>query len=831
MPVLTTSHTARRVMNRVLSASLLCVIPALGTSCQLERFFPEDVGNGAARLTVRNAAYLNTLVASDERCGFSAAAVNDAYVTEGEVGSVGSVTWTVTDCTLDFGPATSKEHPTDGFDFGDDCNGVHRHAFGKVTFSGTKTVKGVITGDASKPVIPLTNDAGELALEADLENYQTVTSASEASAIIQKGHLSLVSEIHLAQSASLGVCGVSTSEISITQLIVTDAVYTVDSGDRVFDTDVPVLDITAQLGNWEDKENFIEGTVTVWDSVVDIKDHVLDPDYDADTFDASYACNEDLLLPVSYECPDLKETVADGAARLVLNDIGNLVQAAVKDTRCGFASAGVTGNVRVTGDVGYEGGEAVYTIDSPCEIDLPADTFLSRNCLGAETKATGKGTIKGVMRQRGRVTGDPAQPIIPTSRDAVEITFDVSFNGWSVQSGTKTFKADAGGATGTMRPRLAKDASTGACSIPTPVVTFQNVVIKPGTKGAVVKDGLSMGVSFRAGELSAQVGDKDGDENRLDGTVVVDVLGEEAATFDVGGALDPDYDHADGIAAYACTPNLVVPQDDGDCSFDPIIAENAARLTIQTAGTLAKMINADDNCGFEDTLGVLLWPTEVVGDNGDNGSMTWDVADCAVDHDYLAELGNDCEGGVTYVEGGANFVDAGRTVRGERDKMLLDFVIDSIIPRDRNAVDINLRTVELTEFTTYAVAAGADEPAGILVIHNGTLSGVVQPALGNRADDPSTYDVPTPVARLSSIRLSGTASLFAQGKTFHFTINDAELLATNGSFLGAENALSGVISVDGKPHNLGNLNLNPAYNQAAFEETYMCTENLAGPVR
>jgi hypothetical protein len=185
-------------------------------------------------------------------------------------------------------------------------------------------------------------------------------------------------------------------------------------------------------------------------------------------------------------------------------------------------------------------------------------------------------------------------------------------------------------------------------------------------------------------------------------------------------------------------------------------------------------------------------------------------------------------GGTTWVEGDATYVDVGRTVRGERDSQFL--VVDSIIPRDRNSVDLDLRTVQLHEFAAYAVPAGADQPAGILVIHDGTLSATVQPATANRADDTATFDIPTPTARLSSVRLTGTASLYAQGKTFHFTITDANLNATNGSFLGAQNALSGSIGIDGRTLNLGQLALNPAYNASTFEDSYSCTENL-GPNR
>jgi len=158
-------------------------------------------------------------------------------------------------------------------------------------------------------------------------------------------------------------------------------------------------------------------------------------------------------------------------------------------------------------------------------------------------------------------------------------------------------------------------------------------------------------------------------------------------------------------------------------------------------------------------------------------------------------------------------------------------LVDSVVPRDPAAVDVFLREVRLQEFTTYTVADGADGPEGKLIIHDGVLSALVQPALGARADDPAVVDVPTPVAVLGDVRLSGDASLYAQGKVFHFRLDDTALSATNGRFRGSENALSGTVRIDGVTHTLGALALNPAYAAASFEQAYVCTDNLAGPVR
>jgi hypothetical protein len=802
------------------------VVPLLSTvclgACQLERLFPKDVANGAARLTVLNAGVLAKLIQDDTGCGFSSEAGINTYTVDGETGGIGVVTWTIDDCVIDFGKPRV---------ISTDCNDVTRTVGGKVTVSARRTVKGVLTGDPTTPVVPLTNDAATMQYVAQLDGFSVVQSSSPNQATMHQGQLTFDAEIHLAVTASQGVCAFDTAEVTLRDVTVTDAVYTITSADRVFEVDVPTMKVNAQLGEWQGTENFIAGTATVWDTVVDVgADPVLDPAYDREEFRASYACRDDLQLPQSYECPDLSETLANGATRLLLNDVGNVMQAVVNDTTCGFASPAVLASARVSGAVGYDGGDALYTIAEPCVIDVPVATVLSSDCQGDQVTGLGKATVTGSMRQRGRLTGDASQPVIPTSRDAVEIIFDISFAGWSVSgAGGQTFIATSGGVTGQMKPRLAKDSATGACSLPTPVVEFPELVIKPGTAGFLVNNGLSIGVAFQQGSISAQVGDKDGHENHLAGDVVVDVLDARGLAVDVSGPLDPSYDHDDALASFACTPNLVLPASDEDCSFDPVIAANAARLTIQAAGTLASMINADDACGFEDTLGVLLFPSEVVGDTGDLGSMSWDITDCAINHPGVDVLATDCSGGATFVEGNASFVNVGRTVRGERNALF--FLVDSVIPRDRNAVDLDLRTVELNEFATYAIAGDSDEPDGVLVIHRGTLSAVVQPALGNRRDEPDTFDVPTPVARLSSVRLTATASLYAQGKTFHFEVNNAELLATNGPFLGAENTLSGTMVVNSKAYDLGSLALNPAYSATAFDDAYTCTENLAGPVR
>lgn len=815
---------AQRVIFTVVLGGLALATGVLGAGCQLERLFPEKVGAGAARLSVRNAVKLISIIDEDTTCGMKSPAVAQAYRQEGELGQMGSVTWEVANCEIDFGD--------DLVFIGEDCNGSQTTVRGKLVISATRRVEGLITGNPQQPVIPQSPDAVTFSIAADVSNYEIRLSDKVTGLVVQKGHIDVVSSIHLAQSASLGVCSVSTSDVTLNSVKFSDAVFTLADGERVFDVDVPALDIEAQLGVYGEFENYLDGVITVWEDEVDLSsDKTLDPDYEAEFFRNAFSCKEDIALPITYECKPLTPALAEGAAKLTVNNVGNLISALVADSNCGFASPGVVNAGQVTGEVGKAGGSVVYRIDEPCEIALPVKTALSRDCLGKTVYAEGTARVTGTMTVHGRNSGDPAQPIIPTSRDPAEINFNVAFDKWQVSDDASQKSLEiTGSLSGRMQPRMAMDALTGACSIATPVVTFSDLTYQPGAKAIIRSDGNALAINIDGGQLDAQNGNKDGVENRLEGFIVVD--GE---TFDIplGGpgadaVLDPHYDAATFAGAFMCKPNMTVPADDEACNFNQVIADGAARLVIQTVGTVASMVNSNSDCGFEDKFGVLIYPTNVVGEEGEMGSMTWDVEACQNGSEELFVQAEDCIGGATFVQGIAD-VDATRTVEGERTTEF--FIIDAIEPRDNSSVHIWINEARLSEFVVYPLAAGQSEPMGKLTIHEGTLSGLVEPATGARADAPDTFDVPTPVARISEVHLrNARATLEAQGKVFEIFITDTNLSATNGTVDGVSNTISGQIIVDNDQRNIGGP-LNPAFNQQTFTESYMCTENLAGPVQ
>lgn len=818
----------QRVMNQVrnpgmgiLAAALVAAV-AGAAGCQIERFFAAEVGAGAGRITIRNAVKIISFIDDDTSCGFASERVKQAYRQDGELGSVGTVTWTVENCELDFGKELVP--------VGEDCNGVTTEARGKLIVNATRTIEGLLTGNPEQPVIPQSPDAVTFDITADVHDYEIRLSDKVTGLVVKSGRIEILAGVHLAQSASLGVCSVPTNDVTLTSVKVLDAQYTLDDGSRVFDVDVPLVDISGQLGVYDGLENHLDGRIVVWDTEVDLGvDHTLDPDYLAEEFRNAYTCEEDLALPVSFECLPLTPKLADGAAKLTVSNVGNLVSLLVDDTRCGFASFDVIDSAQLTGQVGKDGGEVLYRIDQPCTLDFPVKTPMKRDCLGKSTYVEGTAHVTGTMRVRGRLSGDPFQPVIPTSRDPAELVLSISFDHFKVSddASDQSLEIVQGALTGRVKPRMAIDTVTGACSIATPVVTFDDLAYAPGAEAIVRSGGNALRVKIDGSLLDAQNGEKAGRENYLEGNIVVD---GESYPIPLEGepVLDPSYDAETFAASFACTPNMVVPATDEECNFQQVIGDGAARLVIQTVGTVASMVNSDSECGFEDKLGVLVFPTEIIGEVGEMGSMTWDVEACRVGSDTLMVQAEDCLGGATFVEGFAD-VNATRTVLGERTTEYL--LVDAIEPRNSRSVTIELRDVALHEFVTFPLAAGESTPLGMLTIHEGTLSAVVEPATGARADAPATFDRPTPVARISQVHLrNARATLEAQGKVFEIDIADTDLSATNGSLGGVTNQIAGTIMIDGDVVEIGGA-LNPTYNQATFEQSYLCTENLAGPVR
>lgn len=810
------SSPARAAARILAQASL--ALAALG--CQVESLFPTMVGDGAARLTVKNAGALLSVINADRTCGFAAPSVITDFVVEGEVGQTGTVTWTVADCDLDFGPEPVS--------VGADCTGAETTVTGRAVVDATRTIRGLITGNPETPVVPESPDAVSLSLHAVVFGYRVQMGTEGPSALMKQAVLDVAADVHLAQSESLGVCAIPTNAVTLRSIVVTEAAYEIDDGEgRVFDVPVTRAEINAQVGRYQERENEIGGSIRVWDSNVDLAhDPHLDPNYDADAFVDTFACAEDLKLPIAYTCESLAPRLAEGAAKLSIQTVGNLVSAFSKDTTCGFKSAAVQAAPELTGEVGRDGGTALFRIDQACDLDFgPEGRTLPADCSGYSPVVFGRVRFTGNMEIRGRRTGNPEQPIIPTSRDAVTLRFRMELDNAKVQGQSPEVMEVAHGAvTGTMRPRLAIDTTNGACSIDTPVVSFEGIAWEPGSEAVIRTGGNALDIRIDESLLDAQNGKKGERENYLEGRITV---GGEPYTIPLEGGepvLDPSYDADAFNDAWTCEPNLRVPASDRDCSMKQVIADGVARLVIQTTGTVASAVNADDQCGYSNKMDVLKNPTRVDGRAGEMGALTWAIQNCGLGPGGTTEAyATDCIGAVTHWSGNAN-VDSTRTVRGLREDVevfLLGRVADSVAPMDPHSVDLWLTDVALDEFASWALAPGQQEPLGILTIHQGTLNAFVKPMTG-WDEGQQRYTIPTPVASLQGVRLQNAhATLVAQGMTFVVDIADTNLWAVNGRIGEDENSISGTVTVDGEVINIGG-SLNPDYDEAELAASWAC---------
>jgi len=806
---------------RAIAPCSLVVIFAM-SGCQLERFFPERVGPGVARLTVRNAATLVSLLNEDTRCGFASDAAKASSIVDGATGDQGTITTTLTDCVLDFGPLDVVS---------ENCIEEQTLVGGSVSVTAARRVHGQLTGDPASPIIPSSSEAVSIEIRATFDDFEVRISTKETGLKMISGTVGFTARPHLYVATSSGACAVSGSNLSLDDITWEDGLVEMDSGDSVFEVEVPSGAFDAQIGAFGDRENHLSGEITVWDSPLALPqpddDDGLDPDYDAAQFLESFACKPDLATPLSTECVDVTPRLVDGSARLTVSAFGNLARLFDNDTRCGFASPAVQSAVVVQGQVGHAGAQARYEQTAPCVFEFTEKTAIAEDCNGKITYGQGRVAITASKIIQGIASGDAAQPIVPTTSHPGFASWNMVFEDFVISDSVSenALTLESGTMTGTSRPKTAKDTTSGACSIVTPVSRFENVTLDDATL-LLNSAGKHFRLTPYAAVLSAQNGADNGLENHLAGTVSLDGV-DHAVPTEGGPVLDPTYDASVFDASYACVPNLSVVEGDAECAFLPVLAEGVARLLVQTVGVAARKVNVDDECGFENTF-VLIDPWQVVGEPGEMGSMTWKIEGCAVGSETMTVHEETCTGGRTLTQG-FFVLDATRVVTGERETQLV--VVDSIIPRDREAVNVEITDGALDGVVVMPFAPGAQEPKGVLTFESGRFTARVTPILGERESDPGVFDIPTPVAKVHEIAIDdAVVVLESAGKTFALTLTNVGIQATNGSWAGATNALSGSLTVNGMAIDLGTLALDPTYEQSAFDASYACTEDLLAVV-
>ncbi len=243
---------------------------------------------------------------------------------------------------------------------------------------------------------------------------------------------------------------------------------------------------------------------------------------------------------------------------------------------------------------------------------------------------------------------------------------------------------------------------------------------------------------------------------------------------------------------------------------------------------MASVVNDDTACGYENT-NVKLGPIDVSGDVGQTGYITWAARNCPIASGPPTLYSTDCVGVETWYSGSAT-VWTHRTIRGELEQ--LGSVIDSVIPHTRDAIDVVFEDSDLSEFTVWDEQNGQKTLPAQLTIHSGSLIGTVHPILGENASTAGVYDVVTPVSIYEqvSVKTSLDATLEVQGSQFPITITGGSFDAMNGVWRGDGNRIEGTLTVNGESVPIGPAPLVPDFDQAAFNESYVCKPTLRAPI-
>lgn len=785
-------------------------------------FLGPILAQNTSRITMRLIGRVVSVLEDDVDCGFSSPEVLGSPQLEGQVGGLGAATFTVNRCILSYPEPTAVSR---------DCEGNESVVRGQLVVSGTKRLEGRLTGNLETPVIPMSDNPAvfEVAIEA-FEDFDV--SEADTAITVHGGTLTGRVEPRVAaDTADSGACSYVSDIVRFSEVRWGPSEVTLRADEGTFAASIQQSDLRALNGYWGGDTNLLRGQIvldeTAYQLPTDPQDDGLDPEFDRAAFDAAWQCKT-LEQPVRFDCA-FNTPLAQGAAQLGVQTFGMMATLLEADERCGFSSQDVLSRVTIDGPVGFPDATAIFRIDSPCELSYPEPTIIDTDCNGINTYAHGKAWVTGTMIQVGIASGDPNEPIVPTGREPAALDLSGTFDDFAIWTdpGANILTIKSGRLTGSVAPRVGIDRATGACSIITPVARFRSLRFDQAPV-ILEQDDRRFDVTINRSNLTATNGDTETATNRLTGELTMDGT-RYSIPAEGEPILNPDYDQTTFDRSYACLEGLQVADEEADCNMKQAIGEGVARLMMLAVGTLAAEVNADDACGFED-FWVTLAPDRVEGDDGEPGLVEWNIENCELRGSGTQPNSTDCLGGRRFMDGRYS-IDAKRTVSGTRDTEFLFFA--SVIPDSPESVVIELKDVRVENYRIFDVRPGETEAYRAFEIEAGHLAGIVEPILGENAQDRGTYDIPTPVVRFSAVQvLQGfRATVLNDGKIFRPFVNFAQLEGFNGSYagLGFTNYLSGQIDIDGTLVNV-DLPLDPDFEQVSFDESYACTTDLVATI-
>jgi hypothetical protein len=795
-------------------------VQPISYDCGLENTLEPVLADGATRLSIKYFATVASLLDADTTCGFSSASALDSAVVNGALGENGTAVITASQCTLTI---------PEGTELSPDCQGISTIAGGTVTVSGTKTLTGRISGSTETPVVPDSKTPAEISLTITGGTLSIGSTADVNAFELQSGTMSGTLIPQTSMASANGICSISTPNAKFENMVFANAAVSLISSAGQFALSLTSGSFSAVNGLFDGIENHLEGQVTLDGRIFDIPmDQAgLNPDYVAEDFANAWQCNPELMQPINQSC-DLDATMGQATARLSTKLFGSVAALVEQDTDCGFSSHDVAVYPTMTGSLGADASTATFAITEPCIITLSEPLVVSEDCTGAQTYLEGQVTVTGTKVLSGYHTGNPLTPIVPSSSTPATIELEIQFDDAVMttnQIEDPIFTVASGALSGQLTPKTVIDSSTGACSISTPVATFDGMAWN-NAEVEIESAGNRFPITIATSNLDAQNG-KNGDrENMLDGTITVGGQALTIPVYEGDAGLNPAYNAADFTASYSCAENLVIPEDEQACSFREVLGYAAGRLLSKTVGTASKLVNENDSCGYYN-LELIDNPTQLAGDVGETGYVEWTTDACEVtlpEDQYPA----DCLD-IQVTGSGSVTADIRKLVHGIRNDDPL------IFPDTRDAATLTFDALEFDNFEVYDLALGETTSATASSL-TGIVTGTLNPIAGESglmstlAGMP-IYAVSTPVTGMNYQMETGSLRIFSDGNTFVVQLTDVALDAFAGSYGERTNELSGTLTVNGQVVTIpvGTV-LNPDYDQELLDESYACSFGLEGTV-
>lgn len=536
--------------------------------CDVASALAEDVGRGASSLF----ATVGALIEEDASCGFSSPNVIAAVQTTGAVGSSsGQGVFTVSACTIELSQPTIV---------GTDCFGNSTYLEGRVSVSGTKTVRGWVTGDTDEPMLSASRSGVQYALTLDADGLAVRADAGAMAGQrfeIVRGSVSGTFAPRVAIDEDVGACTILTPEVQVAQLALNAADVRSTREGRTIDARIDDSSIFATAGRFAaDDENRTFGSVTVDGRAVAF-DAPLDQDYDERRFVAGFSCREGMYIPFDDRDCDMKQVLGEVGARLLVQAMGTVTELANGDAfDCAFnGDDRIDDPSQVDGNLGQPGyiewnitGCRLYSNNGPLR-EYDRDCRQHAKLVEGRATVDARRVIHGIRDEIDVVFGSDVQFVHPTSPDSTTIEYRqvvfADFSTYQLAPGEDAPKhrlaIRSGSLAATVEPMTGPDEGRGDYFdrgdyvVPTPIARITSLAAN-AIAATIVYEGMTFDVVIDASDIdafSASWEGAPGETNRLAGTITIDGRTIELAR----GDLDPDYDQAELDASYACDEDLL----------------------------------------------------------------------------------------------------------------------------------------------------------------------------------------------------------------------------------------------------------------------------------